>query len=102
MSAFSSPAQLAFDALPEEESSPFDLADCKLIGDALERARVVGIIDAFADARRKASPSRCFDVVTSCDTSGRYSVSWPGRLVWGDTLDQARSRAAEDIEAGRV
>lgn len=82
-----------------EHGIPFNA----VVADALERARVVGVLDAWQSADRLSRESALFH------TSGH---SWCIALVsnsggtrsyfYGDTPDAARAAAAKAIEAGEV
>jgi hypothetical protein len=71
--------------------------DYELVDAALERARVVGVLDAWSDAHptsvafatRKRPGSR------HCCASASHA-----KVFYGDSHDDARSAAAKAIEAG--
>lgn len=84
----------AFERLWQGASSG-RVGDYELIAQALERARVVGVLDAWAKAR----PCRGYMV----SDTGCVLYGTPGEPKYhGSTSDAARAAAAKAIEAGEV
>lgn len=68
--------------------------------EALERARVVGVLDAWADKHECATPE--VTRLLNKSKEGQFRVWLLGHVVYGKTRDAARAAAAKAIEAGEV
>lgn len=66
----------------------------------IERARVVAVLDEWADKHKCATPEVTRLIYWSA--SGQFRVWLNGRVVYGKTRDDARAAAAKAIEAGEV